>query len=515
MEPFHYEDLRALGTALPCDIESRKQFGDFEGALRLTEQWLRRDIPENLRARLHVEREILRVLPLEYPLAYEEAYEKVHALLPDLTPERFRQLQDEGRIDWIYVNGKEHFISSAAGTIRNDLEKARRREEGIVRGSEFEENSPLQDVIRRMQENGEDAFRFKIIYALRIRDEAFRPGPVKVYLPVVCGCDYVSDIELLHTSSGSFYLSPEDAPIRTICFEEDMEENHEFSVTFSFTSKSRYHDLWSAEALEANRRAEGITISGKKPGANTAEGTLISEERPGTCGEETEGSPPPDQRSERFDPVFPAGDLSESLPHLVFTRFLKDLAAEITAGLETPLEKARAIYDYITSEVTYSYVRSYCTIENLGEYALLNQRGDCGLQALSFIALCRICGIPARWQSGNECCDGAVSCHDWAMVYLRPWGWLYCDPSYGGSAYRCGAPIRRRHYFGNLDPYRIPSCREFQVQLDPPMTYFRADPYDNQSGEVEYEDRSLAENEFTTRKTLLSAEHLSQGKQIK
>ena len=469
MEPFNYEDLKAFGTPLPYDIESRKQHGDFAGALRLIDLRLGRSIGGNLRARLRTEREILRVLPEDYPYTREEAFRQVQSALPELTGEQFDALQDAGRIDWIYVNGEEHFLSSAAGTIRNDLEKAHRRETAARRGSEFEEGSHLQDSIRRMQSNGSDAFRFTVRFTLRIQDEAFRPGHVKVYLPVVCGCDYVSDIGLLQTSSPLFYLAPEDAPIRTICYEEDMEENHEFFVEFSYTSWSIFHDLWSEEALEANRQA-------------SASPAPAWEVRP--------------------------GDLSESLPHLVFTPFLKDTAAWITAGMETPLEKARAIYEYITSAVTYSYVRSYCTIENLSEYAILNQRGDCGLQALSFIVLCRICGIPARWQSGNECCNGTVSCHDWAMVYLQPWGWLYCDPSYGGSAYRCGAPIRRRHYFGNLDPYRVPSCREFQVQLDPPMTYFRADPYDNQSGEVEYDNGSLTEHEFTIRKKLVSAEHL-------
>ena len=36
MEPFRYNDLEALSTALPTDIESRKEFGDFGNVKELS-----------------------------------------------------------------------------------------------------------------------------------------------------------------------------------------------------------------------------------------------------------------------------------------------------------------------------------------------------------------------------------------------------------------------------------------------------------------------------------------------
>ena len=500
MEPFAYDDLKALGTPLPYDVAGRKQYGDFEGALRLIDAWLLKDISGNLRSRLRVEREILRVLPEDYPYSFKEAFREASSVYPDLTPKRFRALQDDGRIDWIYVNGKEHFISSTAGTLRREVGKARRKAQALAPGSEFEEGSVLQESIRRMQRDGADTWRFRVRMTLRIHEDAFRKEPVKVYLPVVCGCDYVSDIELISVSPQEYELSPEDAPIRTICYKEDLIRNHDFHVEYAFTVRSVYYDLWSEEALEANRRAWKARLSG-----GSAAGASPDGQAGPAAGELSEGLS--GGAAGDADAVRPE-DLSEMLPHIVFTPFLRDLAEQITKDLNTPLEKVRAIYDYITTKVRYSYVRSYCTIDNLSEYALLNGKGDCGLQALSFIALCRICAVPARWQSGNESLDGGVSAHDWAQVYLEPWGWLYCDPSYGGGAYQCGAPIRRRHYLGNLDPFRVPSCTAFQVQLAPPMRYWRADPYDNQSGEVEFEDGSLSEHEFTTTKELVSAERI-------
>ena len=256
MEPFRYNDLEALSTALPTDIESRKEFGDFDGEARLIEQWLQKDISENLKAKLRVEREILKRLPSDYPYSFEEAYEKAKTVIKDLTPEQFRELQDKGRIDWIYVNGKEHFIHSTTGTLRNDVEHAARKEKGGALRTEAPESAPgntfWQSLID-MKKNGSDSWRFRIRFTLRVDDDAFRPGKIKVYIPVVCACSYVSDIKILETSSDHYILADENAPQRTICYEEDIKENHDFFVEYEYTVKSVYHDLWTEEAVAANR----------------------------------------------------------------------------------------------------------------------------------------------------------------------------------------------------------------------------------------------------------------------
>ena len=83
---------------------------------------------------------------------------------------------------------------------------------------------------------------------------------------------------------------------------------------------------------------------------------------------------------------------------------------------------ARKFYDFVTTQVKYSFVRDYFQIPHLGEYAAANLKGDCGLQALLFILLCRISGIPARWQSGLAVEPDYVGSHDWAQFYVDGWG---------------------------------------------------------------------------------------------
>ena len=132
----------------------------------------------------------------------------------------------------------------------------------------------------------------------------------------------------------------------------------------------------------------------------------------------------------------------------------------------------------------YSFVRDYFQIDNIGEYCAVNLRGDCGLMAILFINLCRIGGIPARWQSGLSIGKDGPGHHDWTQFWLEGWGWLFCDPSFGGSAWRSGAKERHEFYFGNIEPTRMVANRQFMAAFEPPMPGFRVDPYDNQGGEI-------------------------------
>ena len=54
--------------------------------------------------------------------------------------------------------------------------------------------------------------------------------------------------------------------------------------------------------------------------------------------------------------------LHEQAPHIVFTPYLKSLAKEIIKDETNNLIKAKLIYEYITTHITYSFVRNYYTI---------------------------------------------------------------------------------------------------------------------------------------------------------
>ena len=143
-------------------------------------------------------------------------------------------------------------------------------------------------------------------------------------------------------------------------------------------------------------------------------------------------------------------------------------------------------------------MRQYAAITNIPEYCAYNQKGDCGVQAILFITLCRIIGIPAKWQSGLHVDPYSAGCHDWAEFYVEPYGWLFADPSFGGGALRNNDKERWNFYFGNLDPFRMVANSDFHYDFYPERKFLRHDPYDNQVGEIEYSDRPLKSNEYKT-----------------
>ena len=200
--------------------------------------------------------------------------------------------------------------------------------------------------------------------------------------------------------------------------------------------------------------------------------------------------------------------LREEAPHIVFSPYLRALAAELTLGKQDPLEKARSIYDFITLNMKYTFMPAYFGLENIAENCARSFTGDCGVFALLFITLCRCAGIPARWQSGLTAEPDFCGGHDWAQFYVPSCGWLYADPSYGTAAVRAGNEERRRFYFGSLDPYRMVANRQFQAPFTVEKAHWRADPYDNQVGELETAGRGFRYDEFERTKEVLLCEEL-------
>ena len=69
-----YQDLSFMKIPLPEDVLKLKNFGDYEGALKMINYFLGKDIPMALRKRLEIEQEIIRVIGIdEYPFSYEDA----------------------------------------------------------------------------------------------------------------------------------------------------------------------------------------------------------------------------------------------------------------------------------------------------------------------------------------------------------------------------------------------------------------------------------------------------------
>ena len=304
------DTLQYLNIGLPDDIARRKAWGDFEGAIRLIDLRLAQDnLSEAMRACLTAEREIICRIPQNYPFDRAAALAVVRGHIPDFTEEEFDERVDAGKISWLYVNGEMHFLDRFFETLcKADPSFAVRagvQVHGVESVTKEQGEGRLDHVHRRMRENGKIANRIRIRASVRVKDEVFTPGMfVRVHLPLPAACEQQSDIriEALYPPNGR--PAPEDALQRTVCWEETMTENHEFSVEYSYVHTARYHDVSAIEP----------------------------------------------------DAAQPCFDTGEEAPHIIFTPYLRALVQALTEGVDSLLERARIFYDFITLNMKYTFM---------------------------------------------------------------------------------------------------------------------------------------------------------------
>ena len=439
--------LESLVCPLPEDIARLKYAGEIDLALELIKRRLQEPLPTMLKTRLEAEQFLLPKLTASYTLSHEELLEAMQLRVPDFTLEELNELLLNGKLDFIYINGQRRYFNRMPGSLLKSQVQLKKRAVQETAGG-----SILDDVIRRMKQHN-------VVFRYRLRADVTLDDPdsnavFRVHLPLAARSMQQSAAEDVKCSV-PYTADAEDAPQRTVFIETT---ERKICLKYTVTQRPIYVD----------------------PLDETVNRVIYPDARP-VCDE----------------------DFMEQPPHLTFTPYLKALAKELKGEKTDPVKIAWRFYDYITTHVIYSFMPPYLVMESGAEYTAVNRRGDCGMQALLFIALCRISGIPARWQSGLEAGPCEVGHHDWAEFYSERLGWLPVDCSFGGSAYRAGNEERRRFYFGNLDPYRMVANRAYYAPFSPAKKYPRCDPYDSQGGEAETATHGLLDDEFDSEYTML------------
>ncbi len=455
-------DLSAIAVSIPDEVKMYHYSGDFAGEIACLDRWLARPIPACLRERLEIQKLFATQLLDDYPLTRHDVVEGIRARYPAADASTLDRFIASGNVDYILKGGEMRFQHQAIANIFKthtpELEALTAPADAPVPAVE-----DLPEHLSTMQERGSLAYRFEVEHTIRLEPHAERPGKtLRLWFPypVVCATQPAEDIRLV---ASSHPVTVTGTAHRTAFMEVPCEAGAAYSVRYSFVNRARY-----------------VRLDFDRPTGLPAGDGLSPEDL--------------------------ATYTAEHPPHIRFTPFIRALAAEIAGDETDPLRLARRVYDSVCEHIRYSYVRDYLLIDNIPEFVLLNGYGDCGTMALAFVTLCRALGIPAKWQSGWSCRPDGVGSHDWAMFYVAPYGWLYCDPSYGESAARSGREAFRAHYFGNLDPFRLVASNEFQQPLTPDKAFCRMDPYDNQSGEGEYADENIFFGDLTVERRMIRAE---------
>lgn len=481
------KDLNAcfakLNLGLPDDVRRLKEAGYYTAAIQRIDEYLAEDwtatqnqptakmvsLPLNptpqgtqaLRDALLAQREILCRLPMQYSLTAQQVQDTLSAQVEGFTQAEFCALDHSGAMDWRFVEGEKRYHDRVVETLlATHADFAARQKDPPVKEPGWEQYQPQHE---RMLNTGSVQADITLQTQIGMSDETFARAMaaakaqgrqtvrVKVWLPLAAACPAQSDIRLESFTEPPAFIAPEDALQRTAYWEAELTENRSFGAVYSYRTTARY--------------ADPLQITP--------------------------------------DAVQPSFDTAEELPHLEFTPYLRALAAQLTEGITDPVQKAKRFYDYVTLNVHYHFQPAYFVQENITDNCARSRRGDCGVMAATFIVLCRIAGIPARWQSGLVVRPGQAGCHDWAMFYVAPKGWMYADCSAGASMARAGNETMRLHYFGNLDTGRMVANRALCAPFDPPMCSFRADPCDNQVGEIEVDGVGLYGAQVVTKQTTL------------
>lgn len=457
-----------IGSAGPAVIDEASQLevqGRFKEAAAVLDHALAGSpLSPGERRQLAFERDRLDRIRKDFPLTQEALFDALRNSLRDLTTAEFERWIGEGRFDSREFDGERRFMVSSVSNLywrHPELNARRLKPQDTAKQDRAVLDSCLAIQRAARTENKPYVLpkRFHVTMTVTAEADAAPAGePVRCWLPVPRGYPFQSGFQLLATSSPAKHLDAETSPIRSVLLEQLAQSGKptEFRIEYEYT-------------------AHGVSFDVK-----------------------------PDQvrACDLGDPAL-APFLREG-PHLVFTPEMRALSQQIVGGETNPCLKAKRIYDWIAEHIRYSYAIEYCTIRNISDYCRSRGYGDCGQEALLFMTLCRMNGIPARWQSGWNTFPTGKSIHDWCEIYLAPYGWMPVDPYKGIWAMRYAftlTPEQKRivrdFYFGGLDQFRMAANSDHCQELTPPKRALRSDTVDFQRGELEWGDHNLYFDKFT------------------
>ena len=379
----------------------------------------------------------------------DDVVEYVRSVMPNATDEKIAAWEASGALECMEIDGeKRYFRHAARNLFRIDPKCAavwdkKHADEEPYPIDKIEDMRNIPQILRDAPQNPQhiaQARRIRVTYTLTVDADAVPAGEtVKCWLPYPRQ-DHPrqTDVELVSASQDEYTFSKPSCRHSTLYMQKKAVEGQPtvFSECFEYTAHGAWFDL--SEAKPYNKSSH-----------------LYKEYT------------------------------SEREAHVIFTPELRALADSLTAGLDNPVDKAKAIFTYVDGRYPWASAREYSTIPNIPMYVVQNGHGDCGQVSLLLITLCRICGIPAHFQSGWQVHPGAVNLHDWAELYFEGIGWVPVDQSYGICQWAHNEK-ERYFFFGGIDSWRMIVNSDYGKPLSPKKKYPRSETVDFQRGEVEW-----------------------------
>jgi len=428
--------------------------GDFAGASAAIAAALPAASPLDRRV-LEFQQERMQRMRLDFDQDAAQVQARLRREIPDLADAEFARWDAQGLLERMDIDGQRRYFNRAASNLfRISAEaRARRSEPKPFSASPLESANPHHReaiaAARAAQSDSVLPRRLRIVQSLVVDADAVPAGEtVRAWIPYpreIAGQQ--EDIAYVASEPAAHRIAPASALQRTIYFEKPAVAGRktEFQVTYDLTIGARHFDIDPDRVVAPEITPELAPF------------------------------------------------VAERAPHVVFTDDLRAFSRQVVGDETNPWKIAQKLYAAV-DRIPWGGAREYSTIPNISDYALHGNHADCGQQTLLLIALLRLNGIPARWQSGMMFADDGAkqtywNLHDWGQLYIAPYGWIPMDVTFGRLD--DADPAVAGFYLGGLDGYRIAFNDDYSRPFEPAKQHFRSETVDLQRGEAEWSGGNL------------------------
>jgi transglutaminase-like putative cysteine protease len=448
----------AADAATLDEIQRNIDAGQFASAeTQIAAELAKRALSPADRAAFEFERERMRRMRLDFSLTADDAQARLRRQIPDLTPAEFAAWDAAGLLERLVIDGRTLYFNRAPSNLFRLSEAALKRRGSPAPpwtdGPNETANAHHREVRDEALKSGKHSVaprNVRVTYSLTVNADAAPAGEMlRAWLPFPRALPgQQENVRLVESAPARHVVAPESTLQRTVYLEQPAEAGKptRFSITYELKVFGQYHAIDPAKVRPVPRTAQLAPF------------------------------------------------LAERAPHIVFTPAIRKFSREVVGAETDPYRVAQKLFAAV-DRIPWAGAREYSTISNISEYTLHAGHGDCGQQTLLLMTLLRLNGIPTRWQSGWVYSDARLgnetydNMHDWAQLYLPPYGWVPMDVTFGRLS--SGDPQIDAFYLGGLDAYRLAFNDDFSQPFVPAKQHARSDTVDSQRGEVEWRGGNL------------------------
>jgi transglutaminase-like putative cysteine protease len=407
---------------------------------------------------LNFKKEKLDRISLDFNKKIDDILPYIKQYLPNIKEEEIKDFEKDKSLEMMFINGEKKYFYNADKNLFRVNKKLR-----DIKNNPFPNTTTgykidtyqaipfLLSEFNKWNKRYLNPIKITLKYSVILKDGIVPEGEiVRGWFPFPKENQRQKNVKLLSCNADRFIIEDTKNPHRSIYFEKRVEKNKPlvFEYSISYLSFAEVNKIDFTKDIKYDFSND----------------TLLKEY------------------------------VKESPPHIVFSDKIRELSNKIVGNETNKLKIVKKIYQWIDENIPWASAREYSTIDCIPEYVIGNMHGDCGQVSLLFITLCRLNGIPAKWQSGWMIHPNEINLHDWAEIYIPDYGWVPVDQSFGIHNFE--NEEQKFFFLGSLDNYHLTVNDDISRNFYPLKVYPRSETVDFQRGELEWRGGNIYFNNW-------------------